>query len=196
MRDVPHQAPASRFAHAVVANRWLLMVLCLALAATAVSRIGGIWPPDPSARIFFAPENPDRQALDAFEAAFTKDDNLMIAVVPDSGKVFSPETLAAIGEITERSWQLPFVRRVDSLTNFQHTYADAEGMVVRDLVEDPANVTLEEAAEIEALARERAEIMGLLLPEAGDVTLVNVLFTLPEVNPTEEVPMIVRESRA
>ncbi|MEM6679298.1 MAG: outer membrane lipoprotein-sorting protein, partial [Pseudomonadota bacterium] len=47
-----------------------------------------------------------------------------------------------------------------------------------------------------ALARERAEIMGLLLPEAGDVTLVNVLFTLPEVNPTEEVPMIVRESRA
>ncbi|MEO0956864.1 MAG: outer membrane lipoprotein-sorting protein [Pseudomonadota bacterium] len=186
----------ARFADAIVRYRWVFLVLSLILVGIATYRIGAIWPPDPSARIFFAEENPDRQALDAYEAAFTKDDNLTIAVVPEDGKVFTPETLALIGEMTEEAWRLPFVRRVDSLTNFQHSYADAEGLVVRDLIPEPANLTPADAAEAERLAMERLEIVDALLAPAGDVTQVNVLFTLPEQNPTEEVPLIVREVQA
>ncbi|MEM7496934.1 MAG: outer membrane lipoprotein-sorting protein [Pseudomonadota bacterium] len=193
----PGQAgPAARFADAVVRYRWIFLALSLALVAVSVSKIGNIWPPDPSARIFFAEENPDRQALDAYEAAFSKDDNLSVVIVPEDGAVFTPDTIALIGEITEEAWRLPFVRRVDSLTNFQHSFADEEGLVVRDLVEEPADVTPEEAAEIARLAMERLEIVDLLVAPAQDVTQVNILFTLPEVKPTEEVPTIVREVRA
>ncbi|MEL6311723.1 MAG: hypothetical protein AAFQ17_05040, partial [Pseudomonadota bacterium] len=184
------------FADAVVRYRWVFLALSLAVVGVATTKIGAIWPPDPSARIFFAEENPDRQALDAYEAAFTKDDNLTIAIVPENGEVFTPETLALIGEITDEAWRLPFVRRVDSLTNFQHSYADAEGLVVRDLVPEPAALTADDTAEIERLAMERLEIVDLLLAPEGDVTQVNVLFTLPETNPTEEVPLIVREIKA
>ncbi|MEO0820761.1 MAG: outer membrane lipoprotein-sorting protein [Pseudomonadota bacterium] len=196
--DASPNGLAGRFAELVIRYRWLWLVLSLVFVGLAVVRISAIWPPDPSARIFFAPENPDRQALDRFEATFGKDDNLNIVVVPDSGVVFEPATLAAIGDITEQAWRLPLVRRVTSLTNFQHTFADAEGMVVRDLVPDPANVTPEGAAEAERLALERAEIVGSFLPGregSSDVTQVQVVFKLPGIEPSREIPEIVRELR-
>ncbi|MEM6971739.1 MAG: outer membrane lipoprotein-sorting protein [Pseudomonadota bacterium] len=186
---------AEAFAATVTRLRYLLLALCIALVGVAMVPIGNIWPPDPSARIFFAPENPERQALDEYEAAYAKDDNLAIVLVPDDGDVFSPEHLALIGEITERAWRLPLVRRVDSLTNFQHTFADADGLVVRDLVEDPATVTPEEAAEAKAIALNRLEVVDRLVSPAADVSQVSVLFRLPGLKPTEEVPSIVSAAR-
>ena len=109
---------ARRAAAFIVDARWLWVALTIALVAVSVARLDRIWPLDPDARVFFAPENPDRQALDRFEETFAKDDNLMIVIEPqgegvEGGDVFDPKVLAAIGELTERSWQLPFVRRVD-----------------------------------------------------------------------------------
>ncbi|MEM7743399.1 MAG: outer membrane lipoprotein-sorting protein [Pseudomonadota bacterium] len=176
--------------------RWLWLLTTAGLVVLSLARIDAIWPPNPSARIFFAPENPDRQALDRFEETFTKNDNLMIVVVPDSGEVFSPDTLAAIGEITERAWFLPLVRRVDSLTNFQHTFAVGDDFEVEDLVEDPANATQADADRAREIALNRIELVGSYVPpNATDVTMVQVLFTLPGTDPSNEVPMIVAEVR-
>ena len=115
----------------------------------------------------------------------------MIVVVPKGGKVFDPKVLGVIGEITDKAWRLPFVRRVDSITNFQHTYSEADDMIVRDLVENPATVTAAEAAEAKSLALERVEIVDLFVPETTDVTQVSVRFTLPQKDTLTEVPSIV-----
>jgi len=180
-----------RAARFIVGARWLWLALTIALAALSIARIDQIWPLDPNARVFFAPENPDRQALDRFEETFAKDDNLMIVVVPKGGEVFDPKVLGVIGEITDKAWRLPFVRRVDSITNFQHTYSEADDMIVRDLVENPATVTAAEAAEAKRLALERVEIVDLFVPKATDVTQVSVRFTLPQKDTLTEVPSIV-----
>ena len=84
---------SAKAADVIVRGRWLW----LAVLAVSVVRIDAIWPLDPSARIFFAPENPDRQALDRFEDTFSKDDNLMIVIEPAEGAVFTPQVLGAIG---------------------------------------------------------------------------------------------------
>ena len=110
-----------RAAAFIVRARWLWVGLAVVLVGLSLARIDNIWPLDPDARVFFAPENPDRQALDRFEETFAKDDNLLIVIEPAGGEAFNPAVLAAIGDLTERAWRLPFVRRVDSLTNFQHT---------------------------------------------------------------------------
>jgi len=183
--------PMADTAAFIVRARWLWVVLAIALTAVSVARMDRIWPLDPDARVFFAPENPDRQALDRFEATFAKDDNLLISIEPADGEVFTPETLAAIGDITERSWRLPFVRRVDSITNFQHTYANNDELIVRDLVVDPADVTPEAAAEAKEIALSRVELVGSFIPPASDVTMVQIRFTLPGEHPTLEVPSIV-----
>ena len=188
--------PMAPLADFIVRMRWLWLATTVVLVALSLANISNIWPPNPDARIFFAEENPDRQALDRFEETFTKNDNLMIVVEPKGGEVFTPATLAAIGEITDKAWLLPLVRRVDSVTNFQHTYAEGDEMIVRDLVPDPFNVDEAGAVEAKAIATDRIELRGSYIPHEGtDVTQVQVLFTLPGIEPTKEVPSIVADLR-
>ena len=191
-------APFRERAAAFIVNaRWLWLALALAIVGASMAKLDRIWPLDPDARVFFAPENPDRQALDRFEDTFAKDDSLSIVIEVEGGEVFTPEVLAAIGDLTDRAWLLPFVRRVDSLTNFQHSYADGDELIVRDLVPEPASVTAEEAAAVKATALGRIELVNFTIPgdklASGrtDVTQVFIRFTLPGENPTTEVPSIV-----
>lgn len=190
-QEVTGETAMRRAAAFIVRARWLWIGLAVVLVALSIARLDRIWPLDPDARVFFAPENPDRQALDKFEETFAKDDNLMIVIEPAGGDVFAPDVLAAIGDLTDRAWRLPFVRRVDSVTNFQHTYADGDELVVRDLVVDPATVTAAQAAEAKAIALDRVELRNFFVADKADVTLIQVRFTLPGAEPTQEVPAIV-----
>ncbi|MEM8751657.1 MAG: MMPL family transporter, partial [Pseudomonadota bacterium] len=187
---------AARLAEIIVRFRWLWIVVCIAVAAVSVMRIDRIVPIDPDARIFFDPANPDRQRLDAFEAMFSKDDNIVILVEPADGEVFTPETLAYIGSLTEEAWLLPYVRRVNSITNFQHTYAEGDEMIVRDLVEDPTMVTPAEAEEAKEIALDRIELRNSMIDPETTITQVQILFTLPGVSPETEAPLIYQETRA
>lgn len=186
----------ARLADIIVKGRWFFLIFALVLAGVSAARLDRIVPIDPDARIFFDPKNPDRQRLDQFEAMFSKDDNLMFLVEPADGKVFTPETLSYIGEFTEEAWLLPFVRRVNSLTNFQHTYADGDEMIVRDLVIDPTDISEADAADAKEIALSRIELRNSMIDPEGTITQVQVLFTLPGVDPVTEAPMIYREARA
>ena len=97
--------------------------------------------------------------------------------------------------MTEKLWLLPHVRRVDSITNFQHTYANGDEMIVRDLVEDPTTVTQQQADEAKAIALDRVSLVHSHQSPEADVTGVNVMFRLPGKNPQEETPMIVAETK-
>ena len=185
---------SGRLAHWIVQVRWLWIFLSLVLVLGIGSGMRFLTL-DPDARIFFAEENPDRIALDAFEAEFAKDDNLLLIVEPRDGQVFTPKTLATVGELTEKAWLLPSVRRVDSITNFQNTSAEGDDMTVRDLVEDPANVTQAEADIAKAIALDRVSLVHSAISPAADVTSVGVLFRLPGKDTAREVPMIVEETQ-
>ncbi|MEM7190416.1 MAG: efflux RND transporter permease subunit, partial [Pseudomonadota bacterium] len=196
MRDAPSDTSSQPFAPLadfIVRMRWLWLLTAAALVAVSMVNIANIWPPNPDARIFFAEENPDRVALDRFEDTFNKNDNLMLVIEAKDGEVFSPRVLAAIGEITEETWYLPFVRRVDSITNFQHTRAEGDEMIVNDLVPNPDSVTAEEAAAAKTTAFERVELRNYYVSAASDLTMIQALFTLPGVDPVNEVPSIVAQ---
>ncbi len=179
----------------VVKTRWLWIVLGLALTVAMGAGLGKLGF-NPDARVFFAAENPDRIALDRFEAEFAKDDNLILVMNAAEGGLFEPEILAAIGDLTGKAWLLPHVRRVDSLTNFQHTYAIGDEMIVSDLVPDPANVTPEVAAAAREIALSRPELLHSMIDPAGRYGSMQIMFRLPGKNPAIEVPMIVAEAQA
>ena len=87
-------------------------------------------------RNFFSEDNPELLAFEHLQDTFDKSDNVMLLVTPKDGKVFTNETLASIQWLTEEAWQTPFSSRVDSITNFQHTTAEEDDLIVRDLVEE------------------------------------------------------------
>ena len=69
------------------------------------------------------------------ENTYGKTNNVFFAVVPENRDATSAVALEAIAWLTERSWQIPYATRVDSLTNFQHSTADGDDILVRDLLE-------------------------------------------------------------
>ncbi|MHC4545871.1 MAG: MMPL family transporter, partial [Planctomycetota bacterium] len=71
---------------------------------------------------------------------------------PKDGNVFTGKTLAVVEELTEASWQMPYSRRVDSVTNFQHTRAEEDDLIVEDLVEDAEGLSDEDIARIKRIA--------------------------------------------
>ena len=103
----------------------------------------------------------------------------MFVVAPDSGKVFRPDTLAAVGAITEKGWQLPYATRVDSITNFQYSHAEGDDLIVDDLVDLEREHSPEELKRLQEIALAEPLLKRRLISLDADVTAVFVRHTMP-----------------
>ncbi len=130
-------------------------------------------------RIFFSKENPQLQALEELENTYTKNENILFALAPKDGDVFTRETLAAIEKLTEASWQIPFSNRVDSITNYQHTVAEGDDLIVEDLVTDAMRLSDEELTYKKEIALREPLLVNRIISETGHVTGVNVNILKP-----------------
>ena len=187
---------SSLFAHyadLVVRRKFLLSALSLIAGFAVIAGIPNLTL-DTDGRVFMDDQNPDKIMLDRFEQEYAKDDTLSIAITPEGGDVFTPETLAVIESLTEDAWNLPYVRLVSSITRFQNTYADGDiGLVVEDLVVDPYTVTAEDAAKAKATALSRIELDRNLINRDASVTQIGIIFRLPGLDLTREIPEIMEE---
>ena len=183
----------TRYSRWVVAQRWPLLILCVLLTLVAGSgmRFLGF---DNDYRVFFGKDNPQLLEFEAVQRTYTKVDNILFAIIPDSGDAFSPEVLAAVEELTAESWLLPYALRVDSISNFQHTVSEEDDLIVGDLVVGGADLSADELAQIKQIALADETLVNRLIKPEAYVTGVNVTFQLPgkDVN---EVPDSVRAAR-
>ncbi|MEM1111916.1 MAG: MMPL family transporter [Pseudomonadota bacterium] len=131
-------------------------------------------------RVFFGPENPDFLANENVQATFGKPDNIAFVLIPDSGRVYNRETISAVHALTELAWSLPYVSRVDSLTNFQHTQGVGDDLVVQDLVLDPLQLTRGGIVQLEELAQREPLLNGFIVSPGGEATIVNAIIQFPE----------------
>ncbi len=65
---------------------------------------------------------------------FTIDKTLLVAFRDDKG-IFNNETLPVIQRLTRKFWKTKYVTRVDSLTNYSHTYVSRDILEVKGLIE-------------------------------------------------------------
>ncbi|MBI3897741.1 MAG: MMPL family transporter [Gammaproteobacteria bacterium] len=176
------------FANWVIRRRaWILAgtVLLVLLAAFGLRRLEF----SNDYRVYFDETNPQLQAFEALQDMYSKTDNIQIAVAPKNGKVFTAKTLASVRWLTQQAWRLPYAVRVDSITNFQHTEAHGDDLVVRDLVVDPETLTPAQLEHIKRLALAEPLLAKRLLSAAADVTAVNVVIGLPG-KKLDEVPYV------
>jgi predicted RND superfamily exporter protein len=174
--------------------RWIAFFSVFALVAVAASG-ARLLSFSNDYRIFFSAENPQLLAFENLQNTYTKSDNVLFVVAPADGNVYSVETLQAIEWLTEQAWQIPYSIRVDSLTNFQHTRADADELIVEDLVSDAANLSAQDLERIRGVASQEPLLVNRIVSPSGRVTGVNVIIQLPGVDPAQEVPEVVQFSR-
>ena len=146
-------------------------------------------------REFFSKENPQLQAFDALQNTYTKNDNVMIALAPKDGQVFTRENLAAVEDLTKQAWQIPYSIRVESVTNFQHSWADGDGLVVEDLVKNAMSLSDLYLERKKQIALSEPLLINRLISPSSHVTGINVTINLPGKTITEvpEVAKFVRD---
>lgn len=174
--------------------RWPIIISTILVVLAAASG-GRFLQFSSNYRVYFSKDNPQLNAFESMQDTYVKNDNVMIGIVPKSGKIFTRETLAFVEEVTKAAWQIPYSTRVDSITNFQHTWAYEDDLVVEDLFEDSASLSDAELKKREAIALAEPALLNRLITGAKDITAVNVTINLPEKS-LKEVPETVAFLRA
>lgn len=181
------------FGNWVIRFRWrvILATLLIVLVAASGGRFLGF---STDYRVFFSKDNPQLLAFETLQNTYTKNDNVMFAVEPKDGKVFTRETLAIVEEITRESWQIPYSIRVDSVTNFQYTWSQEDDLVVQDLVENALNFTDTQLTNVQEVALAEPLLLNRLITQKSDITGINVTINRPQKTITE-TPEVVTFAR-
>ncbi len=177
---------ALQLAQFVLRRRW--WVIALTLIAVVSATYGGqfiVFNPDN--RAFFSEDNPELIAFEHMEDTYSgRDENVLIVLGPKDGNVFTRETLAVVEKYTQESWQIPFSTRVDSVTNFQQSYAQDDDLIIEDLISDASAMDDQELARVKKIALEEPLLVKRVISEQGHVTGINVTIKLPGLDLSEE----------
>jgi len=183
-----------KYANWLVSHPWLALftsLIVVILAAAGMSNLAFIT----DYRVFFSEENPQLVAFENLQNTYTKNDNILYVISPKDGKVFTPTTLASIEQLTEQAWQTPYSIRVDSITNFQHTYAEEDDLIVENLIEDAASLSGTALARAQQIAVNEPLLVNRLISPSSHVTGVNVTVQFSDKKDDDHVHSAVQFSR-
>ncbi len=184
----------SNFSNKILSNKWLVIlasIIFVAIASVGAQKLEF----KSDYKTFFNEDNEQLNDFLALQKIYSKSDNVAIIVAPKSKNVFEKETLTAVWELTHDAWLMTYSSRVDSITNFQYSYAEEDDLIIEDLVL--------EADMLDAAMIERTKKVSLsepllrkkLIAPNGDSTVVNVTIRLPGINKTKEVPKVAEAAR-
>jgi uncharacterized protein len=186
----------AKYTHWILRHPWL--VVFLSLMATAAAGYGIAFTHFKSDyRMFFSDDNPQLLAFEALQKTYIREDNVMVVLTPQNGDVFSAENLAVIEQLTKKFWKTPYSNRVDSLTNFQNTYAKgSDELIVEDLVSHAERLTPQQIENIRQTAMNEPLIVKRLLSADGKVTGINVNIIRPGKDQEAETRAVIEYVRA
>jgi hypothetical protein len=174
---------------AIESPRWTLLFILLMVVLCSIGAKNLYFRGD--FRIFFSPDNPQMLAFEKMQAQFNKSDNMLVAIAPANGDVFTVETLTALKKLTDAAWQTPYSLRVDSITNYQHTEAQQDDLLVEDLLLDADSLDGAKIQRIRQIALHEPMLFKRLISADGTLAAVNITVQLPEKNQQQEVTDVV-----
>ena len=168
-----------RYIATVLERRWLVIALTalIMLLMTAGARFVTV---TNDYRIMFSEDNPELAAFNALENTYSASNKALIAIAPQEGSVFTREVLDVVVELTEATWRAPYSSRVDSLTNYFHSEALGDDLVVAPLVDDAQSLSDADLERVETIALSAIDVAGRLVSHDGRVGGVAINFILPE----------------
>ncbi|NQY27008.1 MAG: MMPL family transporter [Piscirickettsiaceae bacterium] len=182
------------YANFIVHHPWRLLLLSLLVIVMTASGTRFLAFSN-DYRDFFSEDNPELLAFEELQDTFNKTDNVMFVLAPKNGDVFTNETLAIVEAITDEAWQTPYSSRVDSISNYQHTIAEDDDLIVADLVRDAASFSQEDLDRTRNIATHEPLLVHRLTSATGHVTAINVTLQLPGKS-LDEASEVVAATRA
>lgn len=182
------EAAIVNFARAIIRWRWLVILLTLLVVGATGSGVRYMGFAS-NYRVFFSDDNAQLEAFETMQRVYTKDDNISFVIKPASGDIFTRDMLDAIRRLTAESWKAPFSTRVDSIANYQHSYAEGDDLTVRDLVAKDTALTPAAIQAIRDVVFSEPLLVDRMISPDGTTTNVNITFSLPQKS-IEEIPAI------
>jgi predicted RND superfamily exporter protein len=181
------------FGDFVINRRWWIIIATILIVVCATSGMRFLTFNNDT-RVFFSEKNPQLQALETIENTYNKYDNVFFIVAPKNGIVFTRKTLTAVQELTEASWKIPYSNRVDSISNFQHTRAEEDDLIVEDLVQNPGSLSDLDLDRVKKIALSEPLLVNRIISSSGHVTGITVNILKPGKSLTE-VPEVAAYAR-
>ena len=182
-----------RLATWIIAKRWWLIIAAFLAACLTISGLLFV-SVDSDLRVFFGKDDPRLNELEAIENTYTKTESIIFVISPTSGDVFTSQSLTAVKALTEDSWKIPNSSRVDSLTNYQYTYAIDDDLIVEDFIIDPETFDKSQFDQKRHLALEESLLVNRILSSDARNTAVMINIIFPEKNP-EAIADVATHSR-
>jgi len=165
--------------------RWVITLLIPLIVIILASSLKNL-EIDGSYRIWFEKDSQTLTDYDKFRNEFSNDDGLVI-VFKDKNGIFNKKALGSIQRITEALWEMPHIDRVDSITNYQHVYAEAnkpDDVLVDDfIVEDLQEATPAYLEERKKIATHDSIIVDRFISRDATTTMI---FARLEANANED----------
>ena len=184
---------AVAWAQWVVRHRWLTIFASLLIVGLIFSNARFL---DfaTNYRVFFSGDNPDLINFEDFQKTYTKNDNFLFVIQTKDQRQFDGQLSEVAERITQEAWKIPYAIRVDSVPNFQYTWADGDDLTVEDLIKNGNQLSSEKLQEKIAIALAEPLLNNFLISLDADTTGINVVLQYPEKN-LVEVPTAVAVAR-
>ncbi|EGU38785.1 efflux RND transporter permease subunit [Vibrio scophthalmi] len=163
---------------------WVILLTSFAIVAATMGAKNLYFRGD--YEIFFDGQNEQLLAFDEIQTTFAKSDNISIVIAPQDQTIFTKTNLTLIQQLTIDAWQIPYSSRVDSLSNYQHTEALQDDLIVEDLLYEDYPLTAERIQRAEKIALNEPALVHSMISQNGDVSVINVTIQMPEIDKTAE----------
>ncbi|MFT7681746.1 MAG: putative RND superfamily exporter protein [Moritella dasanensis] len=130
-------------------------------------------------KVFFDKNDKGLLQLERLQQTYTKTDNVFVMIKPPEEDVFTINTIKLLHNLSQDFWQVPHSSRVDSITNYPHSFAKGDDILIEEFVYEKEEITPER---IEFMAQEipaEKDLVGKLITEKGDYTALNITILLP-----------------
>lgn len=89
---------------------------------------------DFSAQAWLSDDDEHIEKLNEFERLFGNDERVIFLLELKEGELFDKEIINVIDQLTEKMWQIPEVIRVESVTNFNWSYAEGDDLITEPFI--------------------------------------------------------------
>lgn len=161
----------------ILAHRWSVIIFSIILFALCSMGLQHLTT-DSDLRVFFSKDNPQLLQLEKVEQTYIKNENILFVISPKDKQVFTPKVLKIVQEMTVALWLTPASSRVDSITNYQHTWADGDDLIVEDLFDEIDELSNDDIEKRKYIALHEPVLLDRIISRDGAVTniVININF--------------------